>query len=240
MNCFFTGDRANKMQVSNGRCQRCAREIETTSHLFWRCSEVWSTWAECRAGVATAGICLGTSLLDTIDEALIKKAQEECRGNLQNVDGIYPGASGIRRRIAPAGLQAHIAFESVRSKKTQRTSRATWVLARPRIHTSLCRSNSQAHQDASGHTPMISYPVHELLAPHSGPTPFHGANTPLTRNRGGGNQDVNSSDTIATFLGSHGGEKQKQTSHFEDFGQEPADTRLEKVLGEGHASVTIN
>ncbi|KAL3692214.1 hypothetical protein R1sor_005865 [Riccia sorocarpa] len=34
--CFFTGERAGKMGVTDDLCQRCGRESETINHMFWR------------------------------------------------------------------------------------------------------------------------------------------------------------------------------------------------------------
>ncbi|KAL3698430.1 hypothetical protein R1sor_012506 [Riccia sorocarpa] len=43
---FFTGERALKMKVSDGVCNRCQRAEETTPHMFRHCTEVTPTWAQ--------------------------------------------------------------------------------------------------------------------------------------------------------------------------------------------------
>ncbi|KAL3695737.1 hypothetical protein R1sor_009813 [Riccia sorocarpa] len=68
---FFTGERAEKMRVSDGICARCERCIESTSHLFWQCPRVRPRWNE----VMEMGRLYGTgqiypSFLQTLDHAL--------------------------------------------------------------------------------------------------------------------------------------------------------------------------
>ncbi|KAL3694934.1 hypothetical protein R1sor_008585 [Riccia sorocarpa] len=89
--CFFTRERATKMKVSLDPCKRCDLEVETTSHLFWSCSEVQPLWRSLqrRLFLANAQEQLQSNLLAIIDAALQKKP-----------------AGGILTHIIPAAVQS--------------------------------------------------------------------------------------------------------------------------------------
>ncbi|KAL3694931.1 hypothetical protein R1sor_008582 [Riccia sorocarpa] len=69
---FFTGERAERMGVSNDPCRRCGRTSESISHLFWSCSQAELIWDKLRnrSARANSSFRIHGNILDTIDEAL--------------------------------------------------------------------------------------------------------------------------------------------------------------------------
>ncbi|KAL2652685.1 hypothetical protein R1flu_020813 [Riccia fluitans] len=74
---FFTGERAEAMQVALGTCCKCKAALETTSHLFYECSHSQSQWRQLMNMTRRAQVSfrVTNNLLQLVDEALITKAK---------------------------------------------------------------------------------------------------------------------------------------------------------------------
>ncbi|KAL3681018.1 hypothetical protein R1sor_023974 [Riccia sorocarpa] len=74
---FFTGERANKMQVSNDLCPSCNIEPESVNHLFWSCREAKAMWDRLRHLTVQCNttFSIKNSLISTVDEALELKRE---------------------------------------------------------------------------------------------------------------------------------------------------------------------
>ncbi|KAL2620614.1 hypothetical protein R1flu_000819 [Riccia fluitans] len=72
---FFTGERAEKMQVANEPCCRSKTTSKTISHLFYECRKSQSRWQLLRANARAshASFCASHGLLELIDEAIKAK-----------------------------------------------------------------------------------------------------------------------------------------------------------------------
>ncbi|KAL3700191.1 hypothetical protein R1sor_018213 [Riccia sorocarpa] len=69
---LFTGERALKCRVSEGICQRCGEEVETTAHMLWSCREATLIWNRLKTILHQSGnpATLQQSLLSSIDASL--------------------------------------------------------------------------------------------------------------------------------------------------------------------------
>ncbi|KAL3698179.1 hypothetical protein R1sor_012255 [Riccia sorocarpa] len=101
---FFTGERAEKMQVAEDPCKRCRTERETLNHLLWECTTAVPTWNRLREGIHVTGdtFHLPHTLLGSIDEALKSKAKVEVI--LQNAQLEFELAQDAKRRQIEPGI----------------------------------------------------------------------------------------------------------------------------------------
>ncbi|KAL3681174.1 hypothetical protein R1sor_024130 [Riccia sorocarpa] len=76
---FFTGERASRMKVSVGTCERCHQHKETLTHLFCKCREVKSQWTTLQRIISTTRTTpiRNDCLLTALDEAVIDKRRKE-------------------------------------------------------------------------------------------------------------------------------------------------------------------
>ncbi|KAL3691242.1 hypothetical protein R1sor_004893 [Riccia sorocarpa] len=71
---YFTSSRAAEMGVSDGKCSRCERELETINHIFWGCRRVEARREALRNVGVIPGSC--SSLIEWVDFSLTKLRTE--------------------------------------------------------------------------------------------------------------------------------------------------------------------
>ncbi|KAL3699252.1 hypothetical protein R1sor_017274 [Riccia sorocarpa] len=131
---FFTGSRAQKMQVSQDLCKRCNLAQESISHMFWSCPVVRQLWDELRRHTWEAGLPfrIHQTLLGSIDEALQSKKES---GTLLSIIVALVQAVWKDRNVAlfqnkrkrtPLILILHAAREELEGSFRDTSSEARW------------------------------------------------------------------------------------------------------------------